>query len=168
MGEERESHFERAIGEFREGAGKPEKKIMDLIIEVEARGPGLPPSRMLDNLRGRKIQDSIAVSLFGLSKQIQYKSSPNRRQDQNNYSETRALSTLHLCFCSAFCHHCHLVRKSTWWQLWKRSIEREEGERGAHQLEGLCLANLLNYYHQWQSGEYHRHIRSLSHQSPCY
>ena len=78
VGEERESHFERAIGEFREGAGKPEKKIMDLIIEVEARGPGLPPSGMLDNLRGRKIQDSIAVSLFGWSKQIQYKSSPNR------------------------------------------------------------------------------------------
>ena len=48
VGEERESHFERAIGEFREGAGKPEKKIMDLIIEVEARSPGLPPSRMLD------------------------------------------------------------------------------------------------------------------------
>ena len=88
VGEERESHFERAIGEFREGAGKPEKKIMDLIIEVEARGPGLPPSRMLDNLRGRKIQDSIAVSLFGWSKQIQYKSSPNRRQDQKNYSNT--------------------------------------------------------------------------------
>ena len=40
--------------------------------------------------------DSIAVSLFGWSKQIQHKSSPNsiRRQDPNNYSDTemRALS----------------------------------------------------------------------------
>ena len=39
--------------------------------------------------------DSIAVSLFGWSKQIQYKISPNiRRQDPNNYSDTemRALS----------------------------------------------------------------------------
>ena len=39
--------------------------------------------------------DIIAVSLFGWSKQIQYKSSPNiRRQDPNNYSDTemRALS----------------------------------------------------------------------------
>ena len=46
--------------------------------------------------------DSIAVSLFGWSKQIQFKSSPNRdsirRQDPNTYSDTemRALSTLTL------------------------------------------------------------------------
>ena len=86
VGEERESYFERAIGEFREGAGKPEKKIMDLIIEVEARGPGLPPSRMLDNL------------LFGWSKQIQYKSLPNRAYQtrSKNYSDSEMRCLVYL------------------------------------------------------------------------
>ena len=46
--------------------------------------------------------DSIAVSLFGWSKQIQFKSSPNsiRRQDPNTYSDTemRALSTPVHCY----------------------------------------------------------------------
>ena len=34
--------------------------------------------------------DSIAISLFGWSKQIQYKAAPNsiRRQDQKNYSDS--------------------------------------------------------------------------------
>ena len=35
-----------------------------------------------------------------------------------------------------------IVKKSTWMQLRRRLIGREEGGRGAHLLEGHCLANL--------------------------